>query len=198
MSWTTPAPSRSGRAYALARDVTRSKMTEQELLHRAQHDQLTGLANRAAFDQALEHALARAQRTPERRIALLLMDLDGFKAINDTHGHLAGDVVLKTVAARMRKVQRKSDLVARLGGDEFACLVEDPAPDALDLLAIRLIEAIGEPVDIGDWQVKVGCSIGIATYPNAATDARTLYEHADRAMYEVKTNGKSSYRHHRP
>ncbi|HKR40226.1 MAG TPA: sensor domain-containing diguanylate cyclase [Paraburkholderia sp.] len=201
LAWTTPATGTMSSGvpiYAVARDVTRNKMTEQELLYRAQHDALTGLANRAMFDQQLDQAIARAGRYPGREVALLLLDLDGFKAVNDTWGHAAGDAVLKTVAERLRNTVRKCDLVARFGGDEFACLVEDPAEGALEHLGQRFLTVLRAPIDAGGREVEIGCSVGVATYPQPAIDAVTLFEHADRALYQVKADGKSAWRRYVP
>jgi diguanylate cyclase (GGDEF)-like protein/PAS domain S-box-containing protein len=198
LAWTTPAPGGADqprqRTYAVARDITLGKLTEQELLYRAQHDGLTGLANRAAFDQALDHALARAART-DQPVGVLLIDLDGFKDINDTHGHAAGDAVLRTVAERLRAVHRKGDVVARLGGDEFASVVEHARREALDTLAARMLAAVCEPMTLDGATVAVGCSIGIATWPLDAQDGAGLLARADRALYQVKHGGKRGYRH---
>lgn len=148
------------RSFAVGRDITLSKLTEQQLLRRAQHDGLTGLANRACFDQSLDHASARAERN-HHHLALLLIDLNGFKAVNDTHGHQAGDAVLATVAARLRSAQRKVTLVAtgrrrtprpdrrhERGGTGRG---RQPHPDIVQ-----------QPISTGDCDVGVGCSIGIA------------------------------------
>jgi len=201
LAWTTPAPTKDGRAmthtYAIARDVTESRLTQQELLYRAQHDALTGLANRAAFDHEIALALARAERL-ESPVSLLLIDLDGFKQVNDTLGHLAGDEVLRTVAARLRAASRKGDMVARLGGDEFACLTTGTPRAALDALAARMLEVVREPVAVGDVQARVGCSIGIATAEGGDGVAARLFEAADRAMYGVKARGKDDFAHAAP
>jgi diguanylate cyclase (GGDEF)-like protein/PAS domain S-box-containing protein len=196
LSWTTPAPRSDGgkrtRLYAVARDVTADKATELALLHESRHDALTGLANRACFEQLLGEALARAKQNGSR-IGLMLIDLDGFKAINDTHGHPAGDTVLKIVATRLQAAQRKGDVVARLGGDEFACLVEDASPEALDTVAARILTQVCKPIVSGTRDLGVGCSIGLALYPDQAGDAHGLYERADQAMYKVKSAGKRGY-----
>jgi diguanylate cyclase (GGDEF)-like protein/PAS domain S-box-containing protein len=197
LAWTTPAPTKDGRAmkhtYAIARDVTESRLTQEELLYRAQHDALTGLANRAAFDQALRLVLARAERLAGP-VALLLLDLDGFKQVNDTLGHLAGDEVLRTVAARLRAANRKGDVVARLGGDEFACLTVGTSAEALDALAARMLEVVRVPVAVGAGEARVACSIGIATAASGDDPVR-LFDAADRAMYGVKARGKCGFAH---
>jgi diguanylate cyclase (GGDEF)-like protein/PAS domain S-box-containing protein len=200
LAWTTPAPTKDGRTmahtYAIVRDVTESKLTQQELLHRAQHDALTGLANRAAFEQSLQLMLARAERMPEYAVSLMLIDLDGFKQVNDSFGHLAGDAVLRAVAARLREASRKGDLVARLGGDEFAFLLVGTTSGTLEAMAERVLGLVRQPVAIGAAQVQVGCSIGIATSAPGADPVR-LFEEADRAMYGVKANGKCGFAHFR-
>lgn len=197
LSWTTPAPPSNKLmprlAYGVARDITESKLTEQELLYRARHDALTGLVNRASFDQSLLYGLARAERSG-RRVALLLIDLDGFKAVNDTRGHLAGDLVLKEVATRLDATQRKGDVVARFGGDEFACLMEDASTDTVETVARRMLAAIEEPLFIDGRPVAISCSIGIAIWPDAASNAQGLFEQADKAMYSVKASGKRGFR----
>jgi diguanylate cyclase (GGDEF)-like protein/PAS domain S-box-containing protein len=197
LAWTTPAPTKDGRTmthtYAIARDVTESRLTQQELLYRAQHDALTGLANRAAFDHELGLALARAERLAGP-VSLLLIDLDGFKQVNDTLGHLAGDGVLRTVAARLRAASRKGDMVARLGGDEFACITTGASRAALDALATRMLEVVCEPVAVGDVRAQVGCSIGIATAAGDYDPVR-LFDAADCAMYGVKARGKRDFAH---
>ena len=129
------------------RDVTERHRLEEELRHRAFHDSLTGLANRALLRDRIDHAMARRDTC---EAALMVVDLDGFKHINDSLGHLAGDHALAVVADRLRGVSRPGDTVARLGGDEFALLIEDPmSPDQMQLLGDRLIEAVAQPFD---WQ----------------------------------------------
>lgn len=198
LSWTTPkARQTSGAprlAYGVARDITESKLTEQELLFRARHDTLTGLVNRASFDQSLLYGLARAERSG-RHLALLLLDLDGFKAVNDTLGHLAGDAVLKTVATRLVAAQRKGDIVARLGGDEFACLMEEASVLTAEAVAQRMIASIEKPLSIDGQPVAISCSIGIALWPDAAGSAEELFKQADKAMYSVKARGKRGFCH---
>ncbi len=179
--------------YAIARDITESKRSEAEIMHRATHDSLTGLSNRAAFDIELAHALARVGRKPNEQIALFMIDLNGFKNVNDTRGHAAGDELLKMVAARFLTIQRRSDQVFRLGGDEFVWLVEGTIPIEIDVLAARLIEAIRLPLELDGVCLTIGCSIGISTFPNPAADARTLNEQADAAMYQVKKTGKDGF-----
>jgi diguanylate cyclase (GGDEF)-like protein/PAS domain S-box-containing protein len=174
------------------RDVTAQKALEAQLQHNAFHDALTGLANRALFADRLEHALARTDRhaTP---VAVLFVDLDDFKAVNDGAGHSAGDDLLVAVAERLRRVLRPSDTIARLGGDEFAVLIEDAAdPARTAATADRLLAALSEPFPgaAGDEQVRVTASVGIATGAAGQHDAAELLRHADVAMYAAKEAGK--------
>jgi diguanylate cyclase (GGDEF)-like protein/PAS domain S-box-containing protein len=174
------------------RDVTAQKQLQAQLQHNAFHDALTGLANRALFADRLEHALARTDRqaTP---VAVLFVDLDDFKAVNDGAGHSAGDELLVAVAERLRGVLRPSDTIARLGGDEFAVLIEDGAdPARTAATADRLLAALSQPFPggAGDAQVRVTASVGIATGAAGQHDAAELLRHADVAMYAAKEAGK--------
>jgi diguanylate cyclase (GGDEF)-like protein/PAS domain S-box-containing protein len=172
------------------RDVTDRKAVEAEIVHQAFHDPLTGLANRALFADRLVHALDRSRRTGEP-VAVLLIDLDDFKPINDTYGHQSGDAVLVELAERLGTEVRESDTAARLGGDEFAVIVEDTTDlDALAALAARLQVALSGPVLLGPVDVcAVGVSIGVATSTPASTPD-TLLRRADEALYSVKYGGK--------
>ena len=140
----------------------------------ATHDSLTGLHNRVSMTDALEHALNKAQRSGEG-LAIYFIDLDGFKSVNDSLGHAAGDVLLREIALRLRGRVRQSDLVARLGGDEFVVMVEEVTDRAsLQLLATKLLAAIAEPMQLQGHEVSVTASIGIAMYPDDGTDVSTL------------------------
>jgi diguanylate cyclase (GGDEF)-like protein/PAS domain S-box-containing protein len=170
------------------RDVTERKTLESQLIHEAFHDPLTGLANRALFTDRVEHALTR--RTDVERVAVLFMDIDDFKTINDSLGHSAGDLVLVAVAERLRACLRAEDTVARLGGDEFAVLVEDATLDQARQLGERLLEAVGQRFEVAGKQVHLEASIGLAF---ASGDTRTANEqlrNADVAMYTAKNRGK--------
>ena len=160
------------------------------LAHRATHDPLTELPNRAQALTLVTSALHRARRSGEMT-GLLFVDLDGFKAVNDGHGHAAGDAVLREVAVRMRGRVRPGDVVCRLGGDEFVVLVE-PAGTERDLmdLAERLIAAVSEPIDVHGAQVRVGASIGIAVSRDGGADADALFAEADTAAYRAKHSGR--------
>ena len=139
-------------------------------------------------------AIANAQREPDKPMAVLFVDLDGFKTVNDNYGHDAGDAVLKQVANRMTATVRKSDTVARIGGDELLVIVTGihGALDA-ELVAGKLIERINQPCDYRGQQLRVGASIGIAVYPQHGSDVETLLKSADAAMYAVKRAGKNRY-----
>lgn len=174
-------------------DITERKMVEQQLLHQAFHDRLTGLPNRGLFMDRLEHALARRPREGEM-IAVIFLDLDNFKVINDSLGHRAGDQLLLTMAARLQTCVREGDTVARLGGDEFTVLLEH-ITDLSD--AIRVAQRIAEQsltlYAIGDREVSVTASIGIALPADENESADDLLRNADIAMYEAKRRGKARY-----
>ena len=149
-------------------------------------DPLTGLANRYAFEQGMADRISHCQRTGER-FALHMLDLDRFKPINDTYGHVAGDELLKSIAERMKSLARCEDLVARLGGDEFAIIEWHVADDGdASAQAARMVEAIGEPVMFGEHRLKVSASMGTAIFPTDAQHATALSEYADRALYLAK------------
>jgi diguanylate cyclase (GGDEF)-like protein/PAS domain S-box-containing protein len=173
-------------------DVTRAVSAERKLKHMARFDALTGLANRTQFTERLGLALARAARS-RNSFALMFIDLDRFKAINDSLGHAAGDELLRTMAARLSAQVRGADLVARLGGDEFVILVED-VDDAASIrtLADRLLQAIAEPMTLQQRRFQISGSVGISVYPNDGDDAETLLKNADAAMYLAKSRGRNN------
>lgn len=183
-------------------DVTSRERERKELQEEAstlgnlaRHDSLTGLPNRRRFEERLGGVLAEQSGGGLRRLALLFIDLDGFKAINDNHGHAAGDQLLCAVAGRLEALVRRSDLVARLGGDEFGVLLVDAGDtEAIRALAKRLLTSIRAPVWIDDTRCSVSASIGIAVYPEQARDCQGLLACADAAMYQVKSAGKSGFR----
>ena len=166
------------------------RRTENEK-HRAMHDAVTGLPTRLLFMERLEHAVVQAQRH-DRRLAVMFIDLDRFKLVNDTLGHEAGDLLLKEMSRRLKLSLRQGDTVARLGGDEFVMLLEEITNDR-DILAIgqKLITELGAPFAIGPNTATVTASIGVSTYPTDATDPATLLRHADAAMYRAKANGRN-------
>ena len=195
IAWHCPAlTSTTTKLYAIARDVTERKRADCELLYKASHDPLTGLLNRAAFEEGLAQALRRSRRTPGTEIALYLVDLDGFKGVNDSYGHPAGDQALQQLAVRLTRVRREGELLCRLGGDEFAFVIEASPDTALEPLAQRILETVGEPIELDAATVALGCCIGIALSPRHAEDPKTLVAHADSALYRVKKNGKCGFK----
>jgi diguanylate cyclase (GGDEF)-like protein/PAS domain S-box-containing protein len=179
-------------------DVTERKAAEARIAHLAHYDSLTGLPNRTLFREQLEKELSFVRRGSQ--LALLYLDLDHFKSINDTLGHPAGDELLKAVAQRLRGCLRESDLIARLGGDEFA-IVQTQLQDPKDteILAQRLREAItGVPYDLNGHQTTTDVSIGIALSPGDGTEMDELVKHADLALYGAKAEGRANYRYFEP
>jgi len=170
-------------------DITRQKKAEERLRQQAFYDSLTGLANRRFFEETLTHALGMARRK-QRPIALFLIDLDGFKNVNDTMGHPSGDKLLCLVAERLVRTMRTSDTVARMGGDEFIVLAEE-IQGTQDIMAIlhRLEAAFENPFGIGSTQLHITLSIGVSRFPDDAEDAETLIRNADLAMYRAKKQG---------
>jgi diguanylate cyclase (GGDEF)-like protein/PAS domain S-box-containing protein len=175
------------------RDVTVRKALEDELRHQAFHDSLTGLANRALFEDRLVHALARARRQSEP-VAILFLDLDDFKTINDSLGHEAGDELLRAVAIRIAQVVRTSDTAARLGGDEFAVIVETLADEGeARTIAARLLHAMARPFELGGRELRVSASVGLA-WSDGSIGVKELMRDADTAMYAAKDSGKNTVR----
>jgi len=173
-------------------DITNLKNTEERLAFLANHDPLTGLPNRMMLASHISHAIERAKRH-DKKIALLLMDLDRFKNVNDSYGHMAGDDLLKQLADRLRKTLRANDMIARLGGDEFVVLLEDvEQSEYAAKVANNIIEAINSPWDLDQHnaQVSIGTSIGISLYPEHGDNAQDLLKHADAAMYQAKNSGR--------
>ena len=156
------------------------------LERRVLHDSTTGLPNRELFDDRLTHAIALTKRHAWT-LAVMFLDLDRFKCINDTHGHAVGDAVLKEVAKRLLQHAREEDTVCRNGGDEFLYLLMNPQGTGnIDRIARNLLKTIGQPIDLGDLQPVVKASIGIAVYPDNGTTGEQLIENADTAMYRAK------------
>ena len=164
-----------------------------ELIELALHDNLTRLPNRILLGDRLDQAIHRAERK-NGEFAVLFMDLDGFKAINDMHGHHAGDLLLKEVAKRLLSISREEDTAARLGGDEFVLLMEPDSPENSALLAQRLIEIIEQPFDLTGIPLHISASIGIAIYPHDGKTEHELMVNADAAMYHAKKQGRNGYR----
>jgi len=180
-----------------ARDITARKVREDELSHRALHDPLTGVANRTLFVERLASAL-RTRRQSGQPLALLSIDLDGFKELNDAYGHLEGDQALVTVAHRLTSAVRQSDSVGRLGGDEFLVLCLDTTADDAVALARRLVESVSEPLPISQGTTVIGASVGVAPADCGDPTIDHLLRAADEAMYEAKRAGKRGVRLRRP
>jgi diguanylate cyclase (GGDEF)-like protein len=175
-------------------DITEATRAEARISYLARHDWLTELPNRLQFRDVLDDALISVN-CGTNKIALISIDLDQFKAVNDTLGHPAGDELLKAVSGRLRHCVRKSDIVARLGGDEFAIIRSETADrEGLAALASRLIESLSEPFRIGDDEVTIGTSVGIAIAPDHGKDFDTLLKSADMALYRAKSDGRGVYR----
>jgi diguanylate cyclase (GGDEF)-like protein len=182
------------RTLALEEEILQRKQAEKKLKHTASHDSLTGLPNRAVFLDLLNHAIACNKRKPELSFAVLFLDLDRFKVVNDSLGHQAGDTLLKLIAYELSSILRGKDTVARLGGDEFVILIEDLESDqkAFDI-AQRITDFLTEPFVINNQLVFTGTSIGILFSDKRYNDADTMLRDADTAMYHAKGNGKGRY-----
>ena len=182
-----------GKVLGYAQDITARKSSEQELVHRAEHDSLTDLPNRGLFMDRLRSGIARSRRN-NQPLALLFVDLNEFKPVNDRHGHQIGDRLLRMVARRLVAAVREVDTVARVGGDEFAVILE-AIGDAADATAVaaKISESIGEPFSIDGRSLEIGASTGIAIYPSDGEEMSSLLHHADAQMYRAKraANGNS-------
>ncbi len=177
----------------LIRDITQRKAAEQQIEFQAYHDALTGLANRRLFQEHLTLALALAQRR-RRLVAVLFLDLDHFKIVNDSLGHSVGDELLKQIAMRLKSVVREGDTVARVGGDEFTVVLQDlQRKDDAVIVAEKVLRTIAQPADIAGHHLYVTTSIGITTFPDDGEDAETLLKNADNAMYRAKAEGRNTY-----
>ena len=186
----TDAPSH---LIAVIDDITERRASENKIVHMAHHDIVTDLPNRALLQERLEQGLTRVRRG--ENLAVFCLDLDDFKSVNDTLGHPVGDVLLKAVAERLRGCVRETDTVARFGGDEFAILQTAPKNEIdVTSLARRIVESIHAPFNLGDHQVSVGISMGIAMAPNDGMDPSQLLKNADLALYRAKSEGRGGYR----
>ncbi len=182
------------RYVATLTDITRSKQLEEELRHRAYHDPLTDLPNRALFSDRLRVAISQAQRHG-RRFALCFIDLDGFKPVNDRYGHAAGDELLVECARRLRACMRAADTIARLGGDEFAAILIDVGSRReVEEVATRIVADLARPFALDAGAVSISCSIGIALFPEHGADAEVLQHSADAALYAVKESSRNAFR----
>ena len=178
---------------AVVSDISERKAAEEHMVYIAQHDFLTDLPNRMMLHDRLTQAIAHAGRE-QRKVAVMFLDLDRFKAINDTLGHLVGDKLLKVVASRISSVARVSDTVSRLGGDEFAIML--PYIENMDdiaTIAVKLLTSVAGPCVIDGNDIEVTTSIGISVFPEDGDDSESLIAHADAAMYQAKGNGRNNY-----
>jgi diguanylate cyclase (GGDEF)-like protein/PAS domain S-box-containing protein len=184
---------------AVIGDITERAHADARIAYMAHHDALTGLANRALFSERIEDACARQRRRGET-FAVFMLDLDGFKDVNDSFGHSAGDALLKEMSLRLKSSVRETDVLARLGGDEFAIIQageEDQRAGAL-ALASRILEVIGQPVELAGSKVNVGTSIGIALAPEDGVEPEELLKKADLALYRTKSEGRNGFNFFRP
>jgi diguanylate cyclase (GGDEF)-like protein len=180
------------------RDVTVARKFAQQMIYAAEHDFLTDLPNRVLFNDRVNQAIASALRYG-KLVAVLFLDLDEFKQINDSMGHSVGDKLLQSVAKRLVGCVRGSDTVSRQGGDEFVVLLSNvERSDEPAIIATRMLEALAEAHVIDHHELHVITSIGVAVYPDDGLDAATLLKNADTAMYQAKTNGGQSYQLFRP
>jgi len=175
-------------------DITARKNYEQRIAHQATHDVLTGLPNRALLSERIEHAILNSTRNGSS-FAVVFIDLDHFKSVNDTMGHAAGDVLIKKVAERLLRCLRDADTVARIGGDEFVLLLPEIQHDCETVSQVveRVLAVIRKPCSLGGRKFTIGCSIGISMHPADGMDADTLLKHADIAMYQAKEVGRNNY-----
>ena len=186
-------PIQDGGAVRTYTDITERKQVEKRIAHMARHDALTGLANRLLFRESLEDLLARTERTGGT-LAVLCLDLDHFKTVNDTLGHSFGDALLCQVSTRITSQLREGDLTARLGGDEFAILVAGSEDETTAALCERLVASISLPYAIDGQQIHIGVSMGIALAPQDGMDPVQLMKNADLALYRAKADGRGRHR----
>ncbi|GIK26230.1 MAG: GGDEF domain-containing protein [Betaproteobacteria bacterium] len=177
----------------LQEEVAEREQAEERVMHLANHDALTGLPNRRLLIDRLGQALALAHRE-NHQVAVLFMDLDRFKTINDSLGHMTGDALLQNVARRLSETLREGDTVSRLGGDEFVVVLPSlDQPKAAEKVALKLVDALAPPIDLGGQELRVSASIGISLFPEDGRDTETLLRNADSAMYHAKDMGRNNY-----
>lgn len=180
--------------HVMIQDVTAKKLEERRLVQLAQIDSLTGLANRAGFQQKLADAMARS-RTARTLIAVMYLDIDNFKPINDTYGHEVGDVLLKAFAARLSNTLRSTDTIARLGGDEFTIVMEELGkPVDAENVAAKIVQSMQAPFELNEISASISVSIGLAFYQGGMLEPKTLIKQADEMLYRAKEEGRNTYR----
>jgi diguanylate cyclase (GGDEF)-like protein len=185
-------------AVIVFRDVSATRALEEELTYSSQHDFLTGLPNRKLLNDRVSQAISLARRQ-RCHAAVLFLDLDGFKHINDSLGHLIGDKVLKSVAKRLLDCVRSPDTVIRHGGDEFVVVLQElKRPEDAVFTVARMLKTVADLHTIDQHEIYVTTSIGVSVYPGDGPDAETLIRNADTAMYHAKKNGSQNYRFFRP
>lgn len=181
----------------IVRDITERKLAEEKITHLAHHDHLTGLPNRILFFDRLKQAISLSERNGQKS-AVLFLDLDGFKGVNDSYGHDAGDLLLSQVAARLGGIVRASDTVARVGGDEFTFVLNNiGTADNVAITADKIITAMAAPFDLDGQSARIGGSVGISVFPDDSCDFDTLLKQADDAMYRAKQLGKNTWKFYR-
>ena len=197
----SPLLDASGRAYAvvgISTDITEKKKMVDEIRHMANHDALTGLPNRRFLLDIVEFEAAQARRN-RKKLAILFLDLDRFKEVNDILGHEAGDVLLKEVAVRLKATIRASDTIARMGGDEFNFILSDIAhPEDCTVTIRKIMESFRRPFPVAGQDLHMTASIGVSIYPDDSADIGTLFRYADIALYQSKNLGKNSYQFYNP
>ena len=183
---------------SLEKQISEYKKREEQLTYLATHDPVTGLPNRVLFNEHLTVALHRAHRNLQE-LTIMWLDLDYFKNVNDTLGHRVGDKLLRAVGNRLRNLLRKSDTVSRMGGDEFLLLLPEIAEtDGVCLVAQKILETFQKPFVLGNHEIDITTSVGIAIYPADGEDVDNLLRSADIALYQAKTKGRNNYQHFTP
>jgi len=183
---------------SVSRDITEQVRTEEQLIYLAIHDALTGLPNRRLFNDHLSLELTHAHHN-QQKLAVMLLDLDDFKEVNDALGHSVGDKLLQAVAHRLTSLLRRGDTVARMGGDEFVLLLPEMAQvEAAAEVAQKILEAVRLPIVFDGHELCITTSIGIAIYPEHGEDDDTLIKNAEIAMYRAKDQGRDQYRYYTP